>query len=379
MKMNKYCSIVMDKLDKQIGHFVQMIEETDKELVIWGTNDYGQTVKKVLMDRQETISIHFFGDNNPKKWNDYVDGIIVKNMDYFAKDPDKYFVLICSFWENEIANQLDNVGVEYTRDSWPIIYKKMLQEHYDRFDKRHTYNLDIENVWNVFNKAQILYEQNHIKEKFAKVKALLADDYSKIIYQKRIDFLTKGDLSLISDYFTETLEYFQPCYYNEKHVTDFEVLVDCGAYTGDTIESFIDAMHGKYRKIYAYEPDERYYNIASQYIKDKKLNVQLAQKAVGECSGNGNIPIVSLDEDINEKITWIKMDIEGYELSALRGAKKLIQKYRPKLTICLYHNVQDIYEIPLYLNEIVPEYRFKLSQHYRGHFDFILYADTYED
>lgn len=59
-----------------------------------------------------------------------------------------------------------------------------------------------------------------------------------------------------------------------------------------------------------------------------------------------------------EKIDFIKLDIEGAELDALNGAKKTITKYKPKLAVCLYHQNCDFYNIPLYLKELAPEYKF---------------------
>lgn len=56
----------------------------------------------------------------------------------------------------------------------------------------------------------------------------------------------------------------------------------------------------------------------------------------------------------------VKMDIEGAELSALRGMKCFIKQYEPYLAICLYHKEEDIYEIPRYIKELVPSYRLYL-------------------
>lgn len=377
MKVQEFYEVLMQQLNSKIHDFFEEIVKNDKELVIWGTNNFGQTVSQELKKYNPSNSISFFGDNDSEKWNQYINDTKVLGIDFFEMEPNKYYVIICSFWENEIANQLDSVGIEYTRDSWPIIYKEMLQQHYERYNENEKYNLDIENVWNVFKKAQELYANDEIQKKLEKVKTFFVDDCSKIMFQKRIDFVTKGDLSLISDYFTTTLEYFQPCYYSKGSITCEEIFVDCGAYTGDTIESFLDAVNGKYNQIYAYEPDDRCYDIANKYITDRQLDVRLVKKGVGEFTSEGDFPVISLDEDIHGEVTWIKMDIEGFELSALKGARRLIQTYKPKLTICLYHNVEDIYEIPLYLKELVPEYQFKVSQHFRGHYDFVLYADVY--
>jgi hypothetical protein len=68
------------------------------------------------------------------------------------------------------------------------------------------------------------------------------------------------------------------------------------------------------------------------------------------------------------------MDIEGSELEALKGAKGILTKYKPKLAICLYHKTNDFVEIPLFLKEIVPDYKLHVRHHACGYLDTVLYA-----
>lgn len=58
---------------------------------------------------------------------------------------------------------------------------------------------------------------------------------------------------------------------------------------------------------------------------------------------------------------FIKMDIEGSELEALKGAEKLIRERKPSLAICVYQKENDVIEIPFYLKSLVPEYKLYLS------------------
>ena len=76
---------------------------------------------------------------------------------------------------------------------------------------------------------------------------------------------------------------------------------------------------------------------------------------------------MTLDEDISESVTFIKMDIEGSELDAIEGAVEHIRKDKPKLAICTYHNNHHIWEIPRRLKEINPDY--KLYMRYNGGWD----------
>ena len=75
-----------------------------------------------------------------------------------------------------------------------------------------------------------------------------------------------------------------------------------------------------------------------------------------------------------DRVDFIKMDIEGAETEALKGAEQTIVRCRPKMAICLYHRPKDFVSIPRFLDRVYPDYRFAL-----GHFtihaeETVLYA-----
>lgn len=160
-----------------------------------------------------------------------------------------------------------------------------------------------------------------------------------------------------------------------------EVLVDLGAYTGDSAQSYIE-NYGKYKRIYCYEISQEsitkmqqkllpYENIIIRNVAvGAEKGMMYLKKGVFESSNqvtdSGDIPVsvVTLDEDIQEVITLIKMDIEGSELAAIEGAVEHIRRDRPKLAVCTYHNNHHIWEIPRRLKEINPDY--KLYMRYNG-------------
>ena len=93
-----------------------------------------------------------------------------------------------------------------------------------------------------------------------------------------------------------------------------------------------------------------------------------------------NIPLITLDTFVrNNKITkvdYIKMDIEGYELNALRGSKSVLEKYKPKLGISAYHRVEDFYVLIEYIDQLNLGYKFYF-EHYTTHGnETVLYAST---
>ena len=87
-----------------------------------------------------------------------------------------------------------------------------------------------------------------------------------------------------------------------------------------------------------------------------------------------SVEFVSLDKAIIEPITFIKMDIEGSEMRALKGAKQIITTYKPKLAICIYHKLDDLWRIPQYIHSLVPEYKFYIRHHSILYSDTVLYA-----
>lgn len=167
-----------------------------------------------------------------------------------------------------------------------------------------------------------------------------------------------------------------------------ETVIDCGGYIGDTLEEYL-----KYNSVPAkyiiYEPDKSNIenlekNIASMnansftevyfkgvgekddilYLKDERgMASTLSDK---KSDDSYEVEVTSIDNNNKKdgKITFIKMDIEGAEKSAIKGAKKTITDYSPKLAICLYHKPTDLWELPLLIKKINPDYTTFLIRHY---------------
>ena len=163
-----------------------------------------------------------------------------------------------------------------------------------------------------------------------------------------------------------------------------EVFVDLGAFTGDTIKDFIGIYGDNYKKIYAYEMTEQSMRELKERVKNYP-RIIYEQKAVSDEVGMGSIKIheistssnqleleeigeievTSLDDDINEKITMIKMDIEGSELKALKGAENHIIKDRPKLLLSVYHGYEELLTLWEYLEKLDLSYHYYL-RYYGG-------------
>ncbi|HCC35730.1 MAG TPA: hypothetical protein DEQ02_08930 [Ruminococcaceae bacterium] len=158
-----------------------------------------------------------------------------------------------------------------------------------------------------------------------------------------------------------------------------EVFVDCGAYDGDSIKSFIDMYGEGYKRIYAYEIVPNIFKKMRENLKEYP-NIIFRDKGVSDKAGTAGLdifetsssimrdgtfpaPVVSLDEDIDEDITFIKMDIEGAEMLALMGAREHIERSRPKLAVCLYHTLEHLLEIPALIKQLNPAYELYFRHH----------------
>ena len=173
-----------------------------------------------------------------------------------------------------------------------------------------------------------------------------------------------------------------------------EILIDGGCFDAKNSLDFVEWTGGNVKKIYAFEPDQNNMKRCKKNFDEKCLiEYQLipaglwserteltfsAESGQGSSvceTGNKKIAVVNIDEVVGEdEISFIKMDIEGAELQALRGAANTIKKNKPRLAICLYHKPEDILDIPAYIKELVPEYKLYIKHYYPYFHDTVLYA-----
>jgi FkbM family methyltransferase len=157
--------------------------------------------------------------------------------------------------------------------------------------------------------------------------------------------------------------------------------LDVGAFSGDSALMFLNYSP---RKIFAYEPVVENYNYLLQTIEKNGLKDQIipVNKGIGDKesalkidSKDGNssflpaysdnkteeVVVTTIDMECKDKkIGIIKMDIEGFEYYAIKGALETIKRDKPVLLISIYHTGKDFFEIPPVIKKCVPEYRLKI-------------------
>ena len=218
---------------------------------------------------------------------------------------------------------------------------------------------------------------------------LMGDDESR----ETFFFFVKGHL--LRDY-SSYKETDYPCQYFDAGVPlkkGFGGFVDCGAYNGDSLETILKYCD-RIDTYIAFEPILDNFRMLSEStnrfidriskgflypcgVSDRtgveRFSIEASSSTIDE---NGELlPIIKMDDVLkNVPITFLKMDIEGSEPMALRGASELIRTQKPDLAISVYHSVNHFWDIPCMIHELVPEYKFYLRAHTPASLESVLYC-----
>lgn len=260
-------------------------------------------------------------------------------------------------------------------DNIPDETKKSFMDFFNKFGYWGLLDIDNNNYEEIELKEMALY--NHI------------DDFVWL-YDKLADYRSKKTLySILNNWYnydfyttTRTKESLYDDYFDLDIIKcdENEVIVDLGAYTGDTILSYIHNYgENSYKKIYCYEITPSTFEVLKENLKtfpnieyrlkgisDEETTMSISNNIESESANSlikseeGEITVTTLDKDINDKITLLKMDIEGFEQKALNGCKNHILNDHPKLLISVYHNNEDLWKIAKMIYEIHDDYKFYL-------------------
>ena len=332
---------------------------SQKPLVLYGAGAVGVSVVRTL--RHYGIEADCFCDKS-KTGIQKETGLLIISPQVLISDYADANIIICSVnYADEIRRDLFDLNINqdriFSRDS--LLIHEMTIE-------------DIEQYIAGYERVYSLYRDNRSKQ---------------IVLGRIKYYLT----SLPLDSSPSTNQYFDP-----ELITPScgEIFVDGGMYTGDTAECFFEWVGVNYTHYYGFEPDGENYSFAMKNLEGRR-NVTIIQKGLwsGETqlsfSGNltssskltdeesaGSIGVISLDEYFIDKEppTFIKMDIEGAEFEALKGAERIIRENKPKLAVCAYHKPEDIYTLPELIKSFCVDYQFYLRHYTNFIYETVLYA-----
>lgn len=232
------------------------------------------------------------------------------------------------------------------------------------------------------------------RENFSWLNDRLADEKSRLALYEFIEQKRTGRYD--KNYDDTSAQYFDAEIIGTR-LANNEIFCDCGAFRGETsisFKKFLDDLGVKgYSHIYAFEPDHSNVEDMMKRISDLS-NIDVVEAGVSDKTGKryfesdmgssskisdeGSIciDVFSIDDFFKDKMppTYIKMDIEGSELSALLGAEQTIRKSKPKLAVCIYHKKEDLVEIPKYILSLNSEYKLYVRSYSRMGVETVLYA-----
>ncbi|MDD4937792.1 MAG: FkbM family methyltransferase [Candidatus Shapirobacteria bacterium] len=363
-------------ISKPTNYYIKKILEKNKKfdfkkpVVLFGAAKMGIIYADLC--KKNKIKVLAFGDNDKLKH-----GILIKNIKVGSIDDlkNKYGgdvqIIITSLYDEEIKEQLNKLGF---KNVWSHTFFSTL------FAKK----------FSVLAWTNYINSINSNRLKLIELFEILGDIKSKKVFLNIIKFR----LTLDRKHLKSAADDIRDIYFDDSvyKLSKNETFVDVGAFDGDTVKLFIDVNNNKFKKIYCFEPDNKSYLDLKKFVSKKndkrieifKYGLGLKSETVyfsndgglgSKVSNSGDkIEIKNMDSILKDKITLIKMDIEGCEQNALIGSKETILKYKPKLAICVYHNLADLWEIPLLIKNIRPDYKIYLRHYNQFLFDTVCYA-----
>jgi FkbM family methyltransferase len=352
------------------------LHRREQPIYLYGCGVWGKLLLSFL--RQNPLlgeRVRGFLDNNPRLIGGSAAGLPVFSPDTPRREGLKPLVLLCtdsSVFLHEMLGDCKRLGYECG-----LLDKVRLECFYG--------------VW-----KPNLFEDDPAP---AAALAVWADAASKRTYRKLIRVRAtcdNADLPRPASW----RQYFHP-FIPGKHYRHY---VDCGAYDGDTLKQFMTFTANDFDCYHAFEPSSMKLPALTRIAgTDPRIRVHpcavadrpgavrftpedaramagrvVADRDVDPASfpfGMEQIAAESIDHLLGgERVTFIKMDIEGVELSALKGAESTIRRQRPALAICIYHNVRDLWEIPLWIHGLGLDYRLYCAHHGLNGCESVCYA-----
>jgi FkbM family methyltransferase len=323
-----------------------------------------------------------FIDNNAALSGRQVDGVEVFSPKEASRrfDPHKVAVVV-TIWCGEASDKMSD-RIEPLRSLGfkdIALFGHLAWKYPDTFLPH--YALDLP--------SRLLQQADRVSRAFD----LFEDRRSREIFVSHVRWRLHLDYDALPAPVNETI------YFNPRLIrpSASEFLIDGGAFIGDTVQSFLETFgrHG-FHKIRSFEPDPNNFEKLQKYVAmlpaEVRSKVFPMASALGDRissisvetsggpssrvgHGDHQVACRTIDEFIEGKTlpTFVKLDIEGYEPQALRGARESISRGRAVVAACVYHAQNHLWEIPLDLEELTSGHRYFLVPHLSDGWDLVLY------
>ena len=353
-----------------------------RPIVLMGAGGLGRRALAGL--RQNRASPLAFADNAPARHGTSIDGVPVLSPADAARRFGRTAVFVVTIWgansPHRFAHsreQLRALGCDVVSSFPPLFWK---------------YAADLLPFYLQDLPSRLLDERDQVARGFD----VWSDEASRTEYVAQVRFRLDADFDGLAhpvghpQYFPDDLFAWR----------DDEWIVDAGAYDGDTIRT-VAALHGDgFAHLLAVEPDPSNFARLRATVAGLpdavRAKVSCRQAAVGAApailhldatgtassaaTATAGARTIAVDADTIDAMTagarptFIKLDIEGFEIDALRGAKGTIDACAPIVAVCVYHVQDHLWRIPLLLRGWRDDYALFLRPHNEEGWDLVCYA-----
>lgn len=363
------------------GELIEKLKNSNADIFVYGCGSASKTFTDFLNRNGLSVTAYLEGKQ------------------YFKKG--KVFLNKSVYLVDDIYKQLKEANIVVRATGADVVHilndlkSKMKVHLYSYVDRNQQYTMTAE--WVVKHKEEL----NRIYD-------LFEDEESKLVFRSFIgakanNIKRESCRELISLWTSE--QYFNNLY--PKDLYDEHILIDCGAYIGDSTTAFfeflkdeekpvmvrafemedenfkeLESLSKKYNNLIAYkiglgDKHEKYYY---ERKKDASVLVDYETENMVEIA-----PLDSILKGKEIKASFIKMDIEGFEEKALMGMKNVIINNKATLAICVYHRVDDLIRLPKLIKSYVEsstcdvKYKYYLRHHSHNAAELVFYAVPCED
>jgi len=343
-----------------------------ESFVLFGAGHLGKAALAGL--RRAGVEPVAFADNNPDLWNKQVDGLhVCSPQNAVARFSRDAIFVVTVYTSQPVWEQLLRLGVQ------PISFAQLAWNHPTTLLPHG--DLEIPHV--------IFAQANDVRAGLS----MWEDDCSRREYLGQLEWHTSLERSVLPPHLPQ-----QEIYFLDDMVEPSlsETFVDCGAFDGDTVREFLKRRASSFGQVIAIEPDPTNSQALRKYVaalpEDVRSRIRTIQSAVGlrkgkvkftaagsaaSSVGEGPLEVecAPLDELLADySPSYIKMDIEGAELDAVAGARKVIERDAPILAICLYHKLEHLWRIPLLIRSYSSSHKLFLRRYADECWELVCYA-----
>lgn len=342
--------------------------ERFKKAAVIGAADEGRRLISICRNRK--IEIVRFTDDNPGLLGMRHEGVCVAPAAELSDIDKNIPVIVASHRALDPVKRMRNMGFK------TVVPFGVLQTLYPEIYPPHIfYEGWLEDIF--INRSQ-----------YERLSAILKDDLSRETLDALMGYRLTGDPLVLEAVIDHELYY-------PKDIISFandEVYVDAGAFDGDTIRTFISRTGSRFEKVIAFEPDPAtFQRLCSNFTAEPRvvpINKGLYDKPVTlyfdskgsrhsgiHSEGDISIEVTDLDSVLDgARATYVKMNIEAAEPEALNGARKTIEKWKPRLAVSCYHLPSHLWELAFQILSIRSDYSIHMRQHDGGVIESTLYA-----